>query len=50
MMSSRMFDILEEIARLVRKNTKPFGGMQTGPGFIYSDPPLYHDVLDLLKD
>jgi hypothetical protein len=28
MMDGDLFDKLEQVARLLRKNTKPFGGMQ----------------------
>lgn len=41
MMSQKIFEILEEIARLVRKNNQPFGGMQiVFSGDFFQLPPV----------
>ena len=41
MMSTKMLEILDEIAKLTRKNNKPFGGMQViFSGDFYQLPPI----------
>jgi ATP-dependent DNA helicase PIF1 len=41
MMSAKMFELLDEIGRLIRRNTKPFGGIQlVFTGDFFQLPPI----------
>ena len=47
MLSKKFFDILDLIAKKIRKNDKPFGGIQIIlSGDFYQLPPVNKDKLD----
>lgn len=51
MMSKRIFDILNEIGKRIRKNSKPFGGIQViFCGDFYQLPPVSSNTEDLDAD